>query len=115
MAPSYAGVTAETSTISGTKASRGLSNEVNYMGTNADAAPAPSWLLRVLIGRKPKRTLARIVVLVTVSFVVFKFVLLPVRVEGGSMLPTYKDKGVNFIDRKSTRLNSSHLGISYAV
>jgi signal peptidase I len=71
------------------------------MGTNADAAPAPSWLLRVLIGRKPKRTLARIVVLVTVSFVVFKFVLLPVRVEGGSMLPTYKDKGVNFINRQA--------------
>jgi signal peptidase I len=71
------------------------------MGTNADAAQEPSLLTRVLIGRKPKRTLVRIVVLVVVSFLVFKFVLLPVRVEGGSMLPTYKDKGVNFINRQA--------------
>ena len=69
------------------------------MGTNADAAQPQSLLLRVLIGRKPKRTLARIVVLVVVSFVVFKFVLVPIRVQGGSMLPTYKDHGVNFVNR----------------
>jgi len=68
------------------------------MGTNADAAQPPSLLLRVLIGRKPKRTLVRIVVLVAVSFVVFKFVLVPIRVEGRSMLPTYKDRGVNFVN-----------------
>jgi signal peptidase I len=69
------------------------------MGTNADAAQPPSWLLRVLIGHKPKRTLARIGALVVVCFVVFKFVLLPIRVEGGSMLPTYKERGVNFVNR----------------
>ena len=69
------------------------------MGTNVEAAQAPSWLLRVLIGRNPRRTLVRIVVLVAVSFVVFKFVLVPVRVDGGSMLPTYKENGVNFINR----------------
>ena len=34
-----------------------------------------------------------------VSFVVFKFVLLPIRVEGGSMLPTYQDRSVNFVNR----------------
>ena len=69
------------------------------MGTNADAAEPPSWLQRVLIGRNPKRTLVRIVVLVVVCFVVFKFVLVPIRVDGGSMLPTYKDNGVNFVNR----------------
>ena len=31
--------------------------------------------------------------------VVFKFVLQPIRVEGGSMLPTYKDHGVHFVYR----------------
>jgi signal peptidase I len=71
------------------------------MGTNADAAQPPSWLLRVLIGRKPKRTLVRIAVLVVVSFIVFKFVLVPIRVEGGSMLPTYKENGVNFVNRQA--------------
>ena len=69
------------------------------MGTNADAAQPPSWLLRVLIGRKPKRTLVRAGVLVVVSFIVFKFMLLPIQVEGGSMLPTYKDRSVNFVNR----------------
>lgn len=69
------------------------------MGTNADAAQPPSLLLRVLIGRRPKRTLVRIIVLVVVSFVVFKFVLVPIRVEGRSMLPTYRDHGVNFVNR----------------
>jgi signal peptidase I len=69
------------------------------MGTNADAAQPPPWLRRALIGRNPKRTLARIVVLVVVSFVVFKFALVPIRVEGRSMLPAYKDYGVNFVNR----------------
>ncbi len=69
------------------------------MGTNAEAAQPPSWVVRVLIGRRPKRTLARIAVLVVVCFVVFKFVLLPIRVEGGSMLPTYRESGVNFVNR----------------
>ena len=54
-------------------------------------------LLRVLIGRNPKRTLVRIGVLVVVCLVVFKFVLVPIRVDGGSMLPTYKEHGVNFV------------------
>lgn len=69
------------------------------MGSDADATRVPSWLLRVLIGRRPKRTLARIVVLAVVCFVCFKFVLVPIRVEGGSMLPTYKENGVNFVNR----------------
>ena len=69
------------------------------MGTNAEAAQPPSWLQRVLIGRNPKRTLVRIIVLVAVSFIVFKFALVPIRVQGGSMLPTYKENGVNFVNR----------------
>jgi signal peptidase I len=69
------------------------------MGTNVDAAQPPSWLQRVLIGRNPKRTLVRIVVLVVVSFFLFRFVLVPIRVEGGSMLPTYRENGVNFVNR----------------
>jgi signal peptidase I len=69
------------------------------MDTNLDAPPEPSWLRTVLIGRRPKRTLVRVVILVAVSFVVFDFILLPIRVEGTSMLPTYKDHGINFVNR----------------
>ena len=53
------------------------------------------------MGRNWKLTLARIAVLVAVCFVVFRFILLPVRVEGISMLPTYRNGSVNFVNRLS--------------
>jgi len=85
------------------------------MGTNAETAPPPGWLRTALVGRRPKRTLARIIVLVTVSFVVFRFVLLPIRVEGSSMLPTYKDKGVNFVNRLAYRRHDPQRGDVVAI
>ena len=41
----------------------------------------------------------RIVIWVVTCFGVAKFVLLPIRVEGVSMLPTYKENRVNFVNR----------------
>jgi signal peptidase I len=61
----------------------------------------PGWLQRALVGRNPSVTLLRIFILISVTFVVFRFVLLPIRVEGISMLPTYKDGTINFINRLS--------------
>jgi signal peptidase I len=61
--------------------------------------PAGGWLRIAIIGRNPKVTIVRIAVLVVVCVVVFNFILLPVRVQGISMLPTYKDKKANFINR----------------
>jgi signal peptidase I len=69
------------------------------MGTDAEPAPAPTWVQRVLIGRNPKRTLMRAAVIVVVCLLVRNFVLLPVRVDGGSMLPTYQDHGIHFVNR----------------
>ena len=60
--------------------------------------PVPLWQ-RVVIGRDPRRTLVRMAILVVTCVIVFKFVLLPIRVEGPSMLPTYKDHGINFVNR----------------
>ena len=57
--------------------------------------------LRVIIGRRPKRTLLRVAALIVVSLVVFKFVLVPIRVTGNSMDPTYRNGGVNFVNRLS--------------
>jgi signal peptidase I len=59
---------------------------------------APWWQI-VTVGRKPRYTLVRIFVLVIICFVVFKFVLIPIKVEGPSMLPTYKSHRVNFVNR----------------
>jgi signal peptidase I len=59
----------------------------------------PRWLGIVLIGRNPKATLVRVAVLIVACFVVFRFILLPTRIEGISMLPTYQDRSVNFVNR----------------
>lgn len=59
----------------------------------------PHWLRVLAIGRRPWNTLIRITVLVAVCFVTFKFILLPIRVEGISMQPTYHTGQVNCINR----------------
>ena len=59
----------------------------------------PRWVRIAVMGRNPKATLVRVVVLVVTSFVVFKFILLHIRVEGISMLPTYPDRSIHFVNR----------------
>ncbi|MCU0785937.1 MAG: signal peptidase I [Verrucomicrobia bacterium] len=63
------------------------------------AAGWPVWLRIALIGRRPRRTLLRVAVLLVVCLVVFNFILLPIRVTGASMLPTYRDGGINLVNR----------------
>ena len=69
------------------------------MEKDRDEGPEPSWLQRVVIGRNPKRTAVRIVVLVITCVVLFRYVLLPIRVEGMSMMPTYKERRPNLVNR----------------
>jgi signal peptidase I len=72
------------------------------MSNGARRSRLPAWARVVLIGRRPKRTLIRVCVLIVVCLIVRVFVLLPVRIHGGSMLPTYHDQGIrkiNFVNR----------------
>lgn len=69
------------------------------METGVKKVPLPSWLRTVLIGRKPARTLARIAGLVVAVILVRAYVLIPIIVKGPSMLPTYQESGVNFVNR----------------
>jgi signal peptidase I len=67
--------------------------------------------LRILaIGRNPKTTLIRAAVLAAVCLAVFKWVLLPVRVQGISMAPTYADHSVNFVNRLAYRWHGPRRG-----
>ena len=59
----------------------------------------PHWLRVLAIGRRPRATLIRIIVLAVVCFVTFKFILLPVRIQGISMEPTCRNGSVNFVNR----------------
>jgi signal peptidase I len=66
---------------------------------SSGGSEAPGWLRRILIGRNPHRTAIRIVVVIVLSFVVFRFILLPIRVEGMSMMPAYRENRINFVNR----------------
>ena len=88
---------------------------MNTMEPAASAARFQGWLRVVLIGRNPKRTLIRALFLalfcfLLFKFVIFKFIVLPVRIEGYSMFPTYRDWGVNFVNRLAYRHSEPQRG-----
>jgi signal peptidase I len=56
-------------------------------------------MIRFLFGSNPRRTAIRGAALVTGAMVVFGGVLLPVRLSGISMQPTYNDGALNFANR----------------
>jgi signal peptidase I len=68
-------------------------------GTQSTERSRGGWLRIAAIGRHPGTTLVRALILAMTCFVVFKFVLLPIRVTGISMMPTYRDHSINFINR----------------
>jgi signal peptidase I len=68
------------------------------MSANGMTTPPPFWI-RVLVGRHPRRTLIRILILVVGSFITFNYVLLCIRIQGISMLPTYQNGRLNFVNR----------------
>lgn len=55
--------------------------------------------MSVLFGRNPRATAIRVATIIVTAIVVFGFVLLPVRLRGISMLPTYHDGQINFANR----------------
>lgn len=68
------------------------------------------WLRVLAIGRNPRLTLVRAVILGVLTFVAFKVSILPVRVQGGSMLPSYQNNRVNFLNRLAYRRHAPQRG-----
>ncbi len=54
---------------------------------------------QIVFGRHPRRTLVRVLVLAGISFITFGWVLIPVRAEGISMLPTYQSGSLHLVSR----------------
>lgn len=67
--------------------------------SSAQPAGAAARWRRVLVGRNPARAVVRGVVILLVSLVTFRWVLVPIRTHGPSMLPTYRDGGLYFVNR----------------
>ena len=71
---------------------------------NIDSAPTEppprqSWLRVLAIGRNPRNTVIRALIVAAILVVLFRFILLPVRVSGISMQPTYRNGTINFVNR----------------
>ena len=56
-------------------------------------------MTRFVFGSHPRLTAIRVAALVTAAVIVFGVVLLPVRLSGISMQPTYNDGALNFANR----------------
>jgi signal peptidase I len=56
-------------------------------------------LKRLVFGENPRRTAVRVLVLAAASFITFKWLLIPIRTEGSSMLPTYAPDKLNLVNR----------------
>src|SRR5436305_236928 len=61
--------------------------------------PKPHWSIRLVMGKRPKWTIIRAVLWILVSFVLFKFALVPIKVRGESMAPTLKNSSVHLVNR----------------
>ncbi len=70
--------------------------------------------MSLIFGRNPKATLIRAAALVAAAYIVFGIILLPVRMEGISMMPTYSG-GINFANRYAYRWSEPERGDPVAV
>jgi signal peptidase I len=67
----------------------------------ADEPPKRSLLSRLVFGGNPRNTLLRIFFLVLLTFFTFQIWLMPIRVSGLSMMPTFQDGEVRFVNKLS--------------
>ena len=70
---------------------------------------------RVIFGANPRRTTVRIVVLALVSIVTFGWILVPVRADGDSMLPTYYSGNFSLVNRMAYVNGAPHRGDVVAI
>lgn len=86
-----------------------------FMATDVETQRPPGRLRRVLIGRDPRRTLVRVGVWVVICLVVFKFILLPAWIDGASMAPTYRGRGITFVNRLAYAFHEPRRGDVVAI
>src|SRR5689334_10754982 len=70
---------------------------------NRTSALERSGWARFVYGRNPGWTLVRILFLVAIVLIVFKFFLIPIRVTGDSMFPTCRNGQIKFVNKRAYR------------
>lgn len=70
---------------------------------------------RIIFGRDPRRTAVRVLALGAVAFIVFTWVLIPIRTDGISMLPTYDSNALNVVNRLSSSFGGFRRGDVVAI
>jgi signal peptidase I len=70
---------------------------------------------RFILGRDPRRTFVRLAVLAVISFITFTWILIPVRAQGISMLPTYESGSFNLVNRLAYTIKTPARGDVVAV
>jgi signal peptidase I len=73
------------------------------------------WYLRLLIGKSPRRTLVRAIIIAAVAFVVFRYLLIPIHLVGASMEPAYGDRSVNIVNTFRFRFRTPQRGDVVAI
>lgn len=69
-----------------------VSNEMVHSGN-------PSRLRTMLIGRDPRRTAVRLLIIIAVLLLLRAYVLIPIQVDGPSMLPNFRDHSIHIVNR----------------
>jgi signal peptidase I len=85
------------------------------MDTDTKGSGFTRWFRILIFGRNPKFTLVRILVLIAIVLIAREYVLIPIRIEGPSMMPTYQESGVNFVNRLAYRRSEPKRGDVVAI
>src|SRR5262249_23285974 len=78
-----------------------LSIELRAMAGEPIPFMVLKWLRIIAIGRRPKWTFIRLAVLIVFTWAAYEFAVLPIRVTGISMEPTFHNGTINLINRLS--------------
>jgi signal peptidase I len=81
----------------------------------SESEASTGWPRRIIVGSSPRRTALRAAVLAVCTFLVFRFVFLPVRISGESMEPTYANGSFNLVSLLRFRFRQPRRGDVVAI
>ncbi len=85
------------------------------MRSPLESAPRPGWVRRALIGKHPGWTAVRVVIWTALLLFLGNFVLLPIRMQGISMEPTYGNNRLNLVNRLAYLFHAPRRGDIVAI